>query len=485
MQLDDRNEEPVQLFRFNGYTVGKDIIKHMKMIVMVSIAAMLLMYSYLAYTYAETYTMTTTFTVVSASMENDAYTNMQNAATTATSFQTLLSNSVVQEAVAEAAGLDGIPGTITTSVVENTNLMTLSVTESDPKMTYVVMNAILDNYSTVSDKVLGSVVLTVLDRSDIPTGPDVTFAPRNAMIKTFIVAFVLMLIVVAFGSTFQDTIRSDQEIEMKIDTKRLGTLYHEQKYKTFLRKSKRKKKSILITDPTVSFRYSEAVRRLTSRVKNKMRHRRTKVLMVTSVLENEGKSTVAVNLALELVEEDNNVLLIDGDFRKPALYKVLQVDPDDVTDLGEVLNRKISPKNMIYQKEHSNLHMLLNTVIYPNSTELLSQGLLEKIISELKNDYDYIIIDCSPMALVADAEEMLGMIDNALLVVRQHYANVRDINDAIDIINSRKEKLIGCVFNDVGGNRMSLSHGGQGYGEYGNYGYGRYDHYEHREKEGE
>ncbi|SDB21413.1 polysaccharide biosynthesis tyrosine autokinase [Eubacterium oxidoreducens] len=485
MQFEERNEEPVQLFRFNGYTVGRDIIKHMKMIIMISVAAMLLMYAYLAYTYAETYTMTTTFTVVSASTENDAYTNIQSASTTATSFQTILSNSVVQEAVAKAAGMDSIPGTVTTSLVENTNLMTLSVTESSPKMTYAVMNAILDNYSSVSDKVLGSVIMTILDQSDIPTQPDAAFAPANAMVKMFIIVFCLMLVIVAFGSTFQDAIRAENEVEKKIDTKRLGTLYHEKKYKTFTRRSKKKKRSILITDPTVSFSYSEAVRRMVSRVRNKMNHRNSKVLMVTSVLENEGKSTVAVNLALELVEEEQKVLLIDGDFRKPALYKVLQIDPKEVTDLGEVLNHKISPKNMIYQKENSNLHLLLNTVIYPNSTELLSQGLLERIIGELKREYDYIIIDCSPMALVADAEEMLNMVDNTLLVVRQHYANVRDINDAIDIINSRKEKLIGCVFNNVGGNRVSLTHGGQGYGEYGNYGYGRYHQYDHSEREGE
>ena len=108
--------------------------------------------------------------------------------------------------------------------------------------------------------------------------------------------------------------------------------------------------------------------------------------------------------------------------------------------------------------------------MYPDSTELISEGLFSRVLDYLKKNLDYIIIDSSPMALVADTEEMMNMVDAALLVVRQHMASVRDINDAIDVLNGRNMKLLGCVFNDAGGESFSMGHGYGGYGGYGNYG---------------
>ena len=98
---------------------------------------------------------------------------------------------------------------------------------------------------------------------------------------------------------------------------------------------------------------------------------------------------------------------------------------------------------------------------------------------KVPQNLDYIIIDSSPMALVADTEEMLDMADAAILVVKQHMSSVRDINDAIDVLNRREMKLLGCVFNDVGGEQFSMGHGYGGYSGYGGYGnysgsYGKY-----------
>ena len=470
-----RGTESIQNFHLDGYTIVKDILKEWKTILIIAVTALLFAYSYQYVKYTETYTMTTTFTVSTRGAGNNVYSNQNSAYDTASTMTQILNSSLLQKKVAEAIGLDYMPGKVTAEVIEGTNLMTLKVSETSPQLSYRVMRAVRDNYNTISESLLGNVVLDVLQESEIPTAPDVAFAPKSLMVKAFAGALVLMLLLIGAFSAFKDTIRREKEVERKLDAKLLGTLCHENKYKSFASRVHKKKTGLLVINPTVSFRYSESVKKLASRVRSKMKQKNAKILLVTSVLENEGKSTVAANLALALADESKRVLLLDGDFRKPSLYKLFHVDPSEIVNFGEILNGKSAGDHLIYEVPGIDLKLILNSVSYPDSTEMLSEGLLKRVLDFLKENLDYIIIDSSPMALVADSEEMMNMVDASLLVVRQHTAFVRDINDAIDVLNGRSMKLLGCVFNDVGGQDMSV-HGYGGYGGYGGkyrgYGYG-------------
>ena len=479
MQINESVNSSIQEFHVDWYTMFKDILKEWRCILMIAIAAVFLSYSWQYVKYTETYTVNTTFTVSTKGTYTDIYSNLASASDTATEFSQLLNSSILQKKVAEELGMGYMPGTVKAEVITDTNLMTLTVTESSPKLAYEVMEAVLNNYDKVSATLLGNVALDILVQPQIPEHPDASFAPEKMMVKAFGGALVIMIVFIALISFFKDTIRKEREVEKKLDTKLLGTLFHENKYKTLSSKLHKPKTSILITNPTVSFRYSESVKKLASRVRSKMEHRKAKVVLVTSVSENEGKSTVAANLAIALSEESKRVLLLDGDFRKPALYKIFGFDSDEIYDFGEVLNGKQDAGNLIYKLPDTDLRMMLNTVAYPDSTEMLAQGLLKRVIDYLKQNLDYIIIDSSPMALVADTEEMLDMADAAILVVKQHMSSVRDINDAIDVLNRREMKLLGCVFNDVGGEQFSMGHGYGGYSGYGGYGnysgsYGKY-----------
>ena len=114
----------------------------------------------------------------------------------------------------------------------------------------------------------------------------------------------------------------------------------------------------------------------------------------------------------------------------------------------------------------TDLDLVLNKVAFPDSTNMLSSGILQKIISYFLEFEDYVIIDTSPMALVADAEEMASMVDATALVVRQHLVEAKYINDSIDALNAGRSKMIGCVLNDV------HIHGAERIHTYGNSYYG-------------
>ncbi|MBQ4045600.1 MAG: hypothetical protein II627_04045, partial [Lachnospiraceae bacterium] len=118
----------------------------------------------------------------------------------------------------------------------------------------------------------------------------------------------------------------------------------------------------------------------------------------------------------------------------------------------------------------------------PQTMEMLSSSRMKDLLKLVRKKYDYVIVDSSPMQLVADAEEIADMTDASMLVVRQHLVEAKQINDGIDSLNSRKHKVIGCVFNYAHSGRFgsvgAFAYGnsyGYGYG----YGYGKYGgHYD-------
>ena len=101
------------------------------------------------------------------------------------------------------------------------------------------------------------------------------------------------------------------------------------KNRTLKSKLKAVTKALLITNPTISFGYLEAFQKLSFRIHSEMKSKNQKVLLVTSIGENEGKSTVASNIALALAQNGSNVVLADLDLRRPAIYKIFDIKADD------------------------------------------------------------------------------------------------------------------------------------------------------------
>ncbi len=469
--------------RPDAYTILKDILHDWLFVVLVALIAFFASFSWQYLTYRPTYTMTVTFTVGSKTALTDVYSNLTSTASAATQFEQILNSSILQKKVAEQIGMDYMPGNVSATTVEGTNVMELTVVETNPKLSYLVLNAILDNYSTVSDSLMGNVVLTTLSKDEIPVNADKSFNPLPTMFHRMWQGALGAIIFLGILSFFRDTVKKEEEVEEKVDGKLIGTLGHEKKYEKFRLFKKRQKTAILITNSTISFHYIESMKKIGAKVTRFMDKRHAQTLLVTSVLENEGKSTVSANLALALAQGSKKVLLMDGDLRKPAVYKIFDVNNDDIVSFGEVLKGNGRLTNALMTVEGTTLDILINKEHYPDSTELLALDEMVVILDYLKTQYDYIVIDSSPIAMVADSQVLLDLADAAVLVIRQHKAHVRDINDAIDLINRTRLKLAGCIFNDAtqGSNALTYgAYGNYGYGSYGNYGYGTYADYSQR-----
>ena len=256
----------------------------------------------------------------------------------------------------------------------------------------------------------------------------------------------------------------------------LGELYHERKHKTWKDWLSKGKKSILITDPLTSFVYTESIHKLSSRV-DKRRHKGEHVIMVTSLLENEGKSTVAVNLALSMAKKGKKVLLIDADMRKPACHLILGVS-NKLPGLADILHENASLNECVHAMESSGLRVMTTKRSQSTATNLLNSHAMEQLLESAAAKYDIVVVDTPPMSMAPDAECISEFADASLLVVRQNEALVDDLEEATAVLEKSDSHLLGCVLNNVyGANHFApaFGYGAYGYGRYGRYGkYGKY-----------
>ncbi|MDO4168386.1 MAG: polysaccharide biosynthesis tyrosine autokinase [Lachnospiraceae bacterium] len=455
------------------YSILKDIWRYATIILLLAASISLLTYVFVGSSYKKQYESSSTFIVSGKGSNNNVYNNLTTTAQMATKFSEVLNSSVLQKKVAKEMDLDYFPGTASAKVITETNLLVLKVQADSPEMAFRLNKAIMDNYSIVTNKLMGNVVLDVLQSPSVPSEPANKFQPASLMKKTFLYTVIALCGLIAIFSFLKDTVRKPKEVSKKLDGKLLETLYHEKLYKTWKARLHRKKTDVLLTNPGTSFRYVENVKKLARKVSSQMKEHQAKTLMVTSFEEGEGKSTVAANLALALAEESEKVLLIDADFRRPTQFKIFGIDPKEIKQFGEVLNGNQSAEDLVRNASNSDLFLVLNSMIYPNSTEMLATPVFAKILDFFKERLDYIVIDTPPMSQVADAEELVDMVDASILVVKQHTALVKDINDAIDVLKSGDGVMLGCVYNDVfqGFAETAKEYGykyGYGYG----YGYG-------------
>ncbi len=452
----------------------RDVLRQWLFILMAGISAALLIGAVMQFRYKPVYSTTTTFVIGKNGFSNNMiYENLNSAEEITKLYQHIVDSTVLKKSVCDDLGLSALNATTDVSTVTNSNLMNLKVTADSPKLAYEISSAINRNATQLMAELGDDVMIHVLTEPSVPTKVSNPLDTSRYMKYGAAVGAGLALLIFAYISYIKDTIKNRKDIEKKLDTKLVGTIYHEKKRKARHQLMKKKKKvSLLLDQPLLSFRYVESCRLLASRVALSMKRENAKTLMITSVSENEGKSTIAANVSLALAQEGYKVFLVDCDFRKPSQYKIFEVDKNEAQgkDFTATIADKSEIRFMRY-KGSSNLNLLLSIAPKRKPWSKDSMEHLRKVIMTLRKYSDFVILDTSPMAMVADAEEYATIADASMLVVMQDVMEAGYINDAIDSLRHTGTKILGCVFNNVKsglGERMgSYGHYGSGYGYYG------------------
>lgn len=346
--------------------------------------------------------------------------------------------------------------------LKQANLVKIKVTADTKREAYFSIKLLNDWYRENTERYSFPYNITVLKESKFSTKP----VNPNSHIKNFLIGAVgsgfVLSCLLGLYFFLRDTIKSEEEVENKLDIR----LYAKLPFEVKKREDARNKKAILISSLKTSFFFRESMNKLRSKVEASSDKHGYKSFMITSAYENEGKSSVAANLALALAKNGHKVVLVDADFNKPAVFKIF--DLDGSKSLNKAIEGTSSWSSQIVS-DRSGLDLLPCSQDTLKSEILTNSKKLDEIMKELREEYDFVIVDTSPAYLLNETMAMNELVDATLFVVRQDYATSDVINETVKRLTYVKDNVLGVVFKNV------VSDGNKGTSNYNNrYGYNKY-----------
>lgn len=209
----------------------------------------------------------------------------------------------------------------------------------------------------------------------------------------------------------------------------------------------RDRRLIPLTANDPRYAYAEAHRNLrSSLIFMATEGARPRTIVVTSAIPGEGKSTVAVNLAVTMAFAGSRVLLIDSDLRKGTVHQYL--DLADHPGLSDVLSGELTWERTVQTTSVPNLDVIVRGNSPTNPGELILGG-VDALIREVSQHYDFILFDSAPVLAADDTANLAPKVDGTLFVIRAAYTSARLARNALDILYQRQVNVMGLVFNSV------------------------------------
>lgn len=386
----------------------------------------------------------------------------------AKTFPYILSSGLFTDAIKADLDIDSLNGNISASAVPESNLITMSVTSSDPGDAKQILESAIKVYPDVAKFVLGSINFNMIDVPEEPSEPYNQPNYTKTMIKYGLAGMLASLALIMMIALAKRTVQKPEELKSVISLECLGNL-PEVKFKA---RTNRDYQKLSLLNKRLPQGYKESILSVLVRVDREMKNKKAKVLMITSTNSGEGKSALAVNLAIAAASQGKRVMLLDGDLRK-------QSDRRLITDtvgygLESVVEGECSLKEALVKDEASGVWLLCGTRKTAHVQKVLNSSEVKKIVETCKAAMDLVIIDAPPCELFEDANVLAEHADCTLYVLRHDYVQKRKLIQGISDLEDSSAPLLGYVFNRVPVHQGRYGYYSYGYGRYGYgyYGYG-------------
>jgi tyrosine-protein kinase Etk/Wzc len=297
---------------------------------------------------------------------------------------------------------------------------------------------------------------------DAPITASLPIKPKRSTIwlGSFAAGIVIPLLLINIIFLLNNTVQGREEIEKRTGSSVLGEI-------GLMKTVKGEPASEAIIKMTSRSAVAEQFRALRTNLQY-LGDGNCRTLMFTSSIGGEGKSFISINLAASLAYSDKRVILLGMDLRKPTLHERLQLP--NKKGVSNYMVGQTNLDDLIHSTGvHPKFDVIVSGPLPPNPSELLGNGRLPQLLAELKERYDYILIDSPPYGLVTDAALIAEHIDATLYVVRFNYTLVDHLKRIGDLRKSKRFANLTVIYNGV---NYGAGYG-YGYG-YGGYGYGYY-----------
>lgn len=431
--------------------------------------------------YTPMYRASASFTVMTGGTSENTGTESYNfyydtttAGQLAKTFPYILSSSLLTDAIKEDLGVESINGSIAASAVSESNLITMTVTSDDPEDAKAILESAIKVYPDVSRFVIGETKFNMINVPTVPTEPYNKPNYTRKVIKGALIGAAAGLFLIVLYAFFRKTVQTPDELKTVTSLACVGNI-PEIKAKAARKKRNR---DLSIFNKNLSQRFKENILSIELKAERELEDKAGKILLVTSTISGEGKSTLALNLAYAAAAHGKNVLFIDADLRK-------QVDRKKLTDteskgLFGVVKGKLTLAEAVETDKRSGIHFLCGSLPVRNVPAVLNHPNFREALGEMRKEYELIILDTPPAEMFEDASLMAEYADGILYIIRHDFVQKRRILDSLAGLEESGTPILGYAFNGV-----PLHKGKYGYYGYGRYGYGYYGKYGYGEQKEE
>ena len=310
----------------------------------------------------------------------------------------------------------------------------------------------------------GELQSTVARVIDPATVPNYAYAPKKPQIVGIaaVIALLIGMMLSLLLDRLSNTINTAGEVESRLGLPMLGYL---QKITGLNKKSTKSEMAFLIDNQSM---FSESIRTLRTSVLMSALDTPKKVIVITSSVPEEGKTTVSFNLACALAQV-KRVLLIDADLRRPKIGRLIGREKD-APGLSHLVSGVATASECVVKHEQGGFHILTAGFVPPNPLELLSSEKFAEMLEKLRDTFDVVLIDSPPVQLVSDAVVLSQLASTVIYVVKADSTPYPLARSGIRRLAMGNAPLLGVVLN-----QLDLERAEKYYGEYS--GYGRYSGY--------
>jgi capsular exopolysaccharide synthesis family protein len=376
------------------------------------------------------------------------------------SYVKIASSPAVTQPVIQRLGLNLTPqqlaGRITASAPPDTVLIDINLRDRVPSQAKALANAVAAQFG----RVVGSlespgrgqpspVSVTVVRPAELPVTP-VTPRPVLNVGLGFVFGLAVGIGLAVLREVLDTSVKTTEDVQELTGSSALGVIAFDQ--------SAQRAPLVSQTDPH-SMRL-EAFRTLRTNLRFVDVDNPPRVVVLTSSVANEGKSTTACNVAITLASAGARVILVEGDLRRPRVADYMGLE--GAVGLTDVLIGRAGLDQVLQPWGDSPLSVLTSGPLPPNPSEMLGSTQMTELLEALRARADMVLIDTPPLLPVTDAAVLARECDGALVVIRQGRTTREQLNRALEALRSVDARVLGTVLNmaPVGGA------GGYGYGYY-------------------